>query len=113
MNNDDYIYIYENHLGGYYTSDEELDWEQLHCDQCGDDDWPAYEGTVESIMESLQKKVDYFNKYTRIKLENVTNLDDLDYDLQDAIYDYSNIAELLGVEDPYKRLFPNEDEEDM
>ena len=34
------MYIYEDHLsGGLYASDDELDYEQLHCEQCGDTDW--------------------------------------------------------------------------
>lgn len=33
------MYIYESHMGGLYTSDEELDNDFLRCDQCGDWDW--------------------------------------------------------------------------
>ena len=33
------MYIYEGHMGGLYTSDEPLDYEDLYCDQCGDSDW--------------------------------------------------------------------------
>ena len=33
------MYIYENHLGGLYTSDEYLDYDDLYCEQCGDSDW--------------------------------------------------------------------------
>ncbi|MCD7725852.1 MAG: hypothetical protein LUI12_09965 [Clostridiales bacterium] len=32
-------YIYESHLGGYFTSTEEIDFEYLHCEECGDCDW--------------------------------------------------------------------------
>jgi len=31
-------YIYESHMGGYYTSDEPIDLEWLYCEQCGDSD---------------------------------------------------------------------------
>lgn len=31
-------YLYDNHLGGLYTSDEELDYDCLYCDTCGDSD---------------------------------------------------------------------------
>ena len=31
-------YIYESHMGGLYCSDEELDYESLYCDSCGDSD---------------------------------------------------------------------------
>ena len=33
------MYIYESHLGGLYTSDEYLDYDDLYCEQCGDSDW--------------------------------------------------------------------------
>lgn len=32
------MYIYESHLGGYYSTDERLDYECLYCDTCGDSD---------------------------------------------------------------------------
>ena len=32
------MYIYENHMGGLYTSEEPLDYEDLYCEQCGDSD---------------------------------------------------------------------------
>lgn len=33
------MYIYESHMGGLYVSDEQLDYEYLYCEQCGDSDW--------------------------------------------------------------------------
>ena len=33
------MYIYESHMGGLYTSDEPLDYEDLYCEECGDSDW--------------------------------------------------------------------------
>ena len=33
------MYIYEGHMGGLYTSDEPLDYEDLYCEECGDSDW--------------------------------------------------------------------------
>lgn len=34
------MYFYESHLGGIYTSDEDLNYEELYCEQCGDSDRP-------------------------------------------------------------------------
>lgn len=31
-------YIYDSHIGGIYVSDEELNHEDLYCEQCGDSD---------------------------------------------------------------------------
>lgn len=33
------MYIYEGHMRNLYTSDCELDYEDLYCEQCGDSDW--------------------------------------------------------------------------
>ena len=33
------MYKYEGHLGGLYTSDDVLDYEDLYCEECGDSDW--------------------------------------------------------------------------
>jgi len=33
------MYIYEGHLGCLYALDEQLDFEDLYCEQCGDSDW--------------------------------------------------------------------------
>lgn len=33
------MYIYEGHMGSLYTSDCELDYEALYCEQCGDSNW--------------------------------------------------------------------------
>ena len=30
------MYIYQSHMGGLYTSDDELDYEQTYCETCGD-----------------------------------------------------------------------------
>lgn len=31
-------YLYASHLGGVYDTDDELDWECLYCEECGDSD---------------------------------------------------------------------------
>ena len=33
-----HMYIYENHLGGIYWSNSQLDYDDLYCDECGDSD---------------------------------------------------------------------------
>lgn len=42
-------YLYENHLGGLYISDEQLDYDDLYCEQCSDSDWPI--GSFETIQD--------------------------------------------------------------
>ena len=33
------VYVYESHLGGLYTSDDYIPYDELHCELCGDSDW--------------------------------------------------------------------------
>ena len=35
---DEPLYLYENHLGGLYTTTDLLDFDSLYCEQCGDSD---------------------------------------------------------------------------
>ena len=42
-------YLYQGHIGGLYTSDEQLDYDSLYCEQCCDSDWLI--GTFETIKD--------------------------------------------------------------
>ena len=44
------MYIYEAHMGGLYSSDELLDYEDLYCETCGDSD--TYIGCAETKEEA-------------------------------------------------------------
>ncbi len=33
------MYIYESHMGGVFASNEELDYGDCYCEQCGDSDY--------------------------------------------------------------------------
>lgn len=53
------MYIYEDHLGGLYTSDRELDFDELYCEQCGDSDWlVGYAATREEAWKLLKDDTD-------------------------------------------------------
>lgn len=56
------MYIYEDHLGGLYTSDRELSYEERHCEQCGDSDWLiGYAATRAEAWELLKNETDTFD----------------------------------------------------
>jgi hypothetical protein len=50
-------YIYENHISGNcYTSEHELDYDDLYCETCGDSDWPVgYAATDERADEMIKR----------------------------------------------------------
>ena len=39
-------------MGGIYTSSEDLDFDSLYCDECGDSDWPI--GEADTFTEAFQ-----------------------------------------------------------
>lgn len=48
------MYIYESHLGGFYASDEPLDYDMLYCETCGDSDFLlGYADTVREALDVL------------------------------------------------------------
>lgn len=53
-------YLYEDHLGGIYTTDEKLDTESLYCEQCGDSDWliSSFE-TIEDFWNLIKDDCDF------------------------------------------------------
>lgn len=54
------MYIYHGHMGGLYTSDGEIDYEDLYCEQCGDsDDLIGYADTKEQAWKLLIDDWDY------------------------------------------------------
>ena len=59
------VYVYENHLsGGFYTSSEPLDYDELYCDSCGDSDTDCgYFATREELKEMLYDWNDCNYKY--------------------------------------------------
>ena len=53
------MYIYQGHLGGLYTSDEPLEYDDLYCEECGDSDWlVGYANTREEAWNLLKDDTD-------------------------------------------------------
>lgn len=52
------MYLYESHLGGYYTSEDEIPYEDLYCETCGDSDQYLYSGTEEEIISQFYYEID-------------------------------------------------------
>ena len=56
------MYIYEGHLGSLYTSDNQLDYEDLYCEECGDSDWLiGYAETREDAWNLLKDDTDIYD----------------------------------------------------
>lgn len=58
------MYIYENHMGGLFTTDEFLSPEECYCETCGDSDWLIGEANTREEVLELLKDEDGFIPYT-------------------------------------------------
>lgn len=86
-------YIYESHLGGYYATTEEIPYEYLACDECGDSDQFVFYGTKDELYKqqvkevlNLRKKIDKC-----IKNNDTDGVENLKYELEELEYEYSNM----------------------
>jgi len=82
------MYYYESHLGGIYTAEEALDYEDLYCEECGDSDTVL--GYFESFREFLINYADNFYMYWDLKVV----IDDIEPE-----FDYN---EALSIVEEYK-----------
>ena len=70
------MHIYEGHLGGLYTSDYVLDYEDLYCETCGDSDtYIGYADTREDAWELLKDCVDTFDDSICVNCEHKEDYD--------------------------------------
>lgn len=58
------MYIYENHLGGLFTSERELSYEECYCETCGDSDFLIGEADTREEVIELLRDGDGFVLYT-------------------------------------------------
>ena len=57
------MYIYVSHLGGLYTLDHELSYEERYCEECGDADWfVGYATNKEEAWELLKDDTSTFDE---------------------------------------------------
>lgn len=43
------MYLYESHMGGFYTTEDQQSYDDLYCETCGDSDWEL--GEFETLEE--------------------------------------------------------------
>ena len=52
------VYVYESHLGGLYTSDDYIPFDELYCEKCGDSDYEIGEfDTFEDFLKSYADNI--------------------------------------------------------
>lgn len=52
------MYLYESHLGGYFITEDEVSYEDLYCETCGDSDQYLCSGTEEEIISQFYYDID-------------------------------------------------------
>ena len=51
-------YLYESHMGGYYSSEKKLSYNALYCEECGDSDYLVGSFTDENSLKKLLNDLD-------------------------------------------------------
>ena len=108
------MYLYENHMGGIYTSEEIIDYNDLYCEECGDSD--RFIGKVEED-DSIEQVFDLVNDYCGIDLcewadHNVDG--ECHGDCSNcALYNYSGGYCKEAIMDLFKEMFLEEEINDF
>lgn len=77
-------YVYESHLGCYYTSDILLDSNWLYCEQCGDSDWClGWYDTFREFLESHADDIDVGDGWGGYALDSV--IEDIGHAFDDSL----------------------------
>lgn len=64
------MYIYENHMGGLFVSDQELSNEECYCETCGDFDWFIGEASTKDEFLNLVKDENGSIMYSKEYIQN-------------------------------------------
>lgn len=66
------VYVYESHLGGLYTSDDHIPFDELYCEQCGDSDrCLGWYDTFKEFLESNADNIEVGDGWGGYLLESV------------------------------------------
>lgn len=92
-------YIYESHLGEYYATDEELDYEDTYCETCGDSDSLVFIGTKEELNNYYQRKINRYNKLIRKYTErgDINKAEELKWKLDNEECIYQEMLRAIQV----------------
>ena len=69
-------YIYQGHMGGFFATNEQLDYDSLYCDQCGDSD--TYIGCANNAQEAWDVLKKYTDTFDDSICENCPHRDKMD-----------------------------------
>ena len=73
-------YVYEGHLGGFYTSDVLIDSDELYCEECGDYDYElGHYATFRKFLEVYANDIDADDGWGGYTLDSVIEIAD-DFD---------------------------------
>ena len=100
------MYIYESHMGGLYTSDEPLDYEDLYCEECGDSDWLiGYAETRQDAWNLLKDDTDIDKYLARNRRDMKVYLTDNEDVIEDWDFIISQEFTLLRLKDFIKNEY--------
>ena len=93
------VYVYESHLGGgFYTSSEPLDYDELYCDSCGDSDtYCGYYKEREELKEMLYDW-NYCNYKYDDEVSKYMTKEEYEQDIKERIEEAENMLNGLWEE---------------
>ena len=92
------MYIYEGHMGGFYSSEEELDYDELYCESCGDSDTPL--GWFDTKDELREVLYDYYDcNYEYSEVANFMTKEEYEEDIKERRKDAEEELERLWYEE--------------
>lgn len=98
------VYAYESHLGGLYTSDDYIPYDELYCEQCGDSDWClGWYDTFKKFLEYNADDIDVGDGWGGYALDSV--IEDIGRAFDDTLT-YEEAKEIVLT----NRTFDKEDE---
>lgn len=57
------MWVYEGHMGSIYARDEHLSYDDLYCEECGDNDWEIGRAETREEAKKLLEDVGYYELY--------------------------------------------------
>lgn len=96
------MYLYEGHMGGFYTSEDEIDYDDLYCEQCGDSDsligWFDSKEELREWFEEFYECNEMYSTYSE-EMQKYYTKEEFEQDLIERQKDVEKAVNDLWYED--------------
>ena len=99
-------YLYLSHLGGYYITKDKIPNRELYCPICKSSDYLLYQGTKQSILNSIREHIRFRIKMYKLSFDDTNEcIKPVQFDLllNDLVF-YHNIKHVFKVYERNQRI---------